>query len=224
MVSATRIKRDKKLSMLRTLESGRYLSIAFRSWDLYEVPLLQRIINSWAIKTATQLEKPRHVIFALQTSQKNVMAISQFDCNLTNVKLYLKSECYPYDDMNLDSNKNRWSVLYETRVSARITTDTSISSRVSPSRLFYITVHSDQSIRKQQQSTGHRSPPSPILAIFLNYYSTANTEIHHALRYSHPSGTLKYIINNKPRLRADRSLFSLFHTSTDIGKGGRGGG
>jgi len=31
-----------KLSMLRALESGRYLSMAFRSWDLYEFPLLQR--------------------------------------------------------------------------------------------------------------------------------------------------------------------------------------
>ncbi|KAL6268285.1 hypothetical protein P5V15_001401 [Pogonomyrmex californicus] len=35
------------------------------------------------------------------------------DCNLTNVKLYLKSECYRYD-MHLDFDKNRWSVLYET--------------------------------------------------------------------------------------------------------------
>jgi len=29
-----------KLSMLRALESERYLSMAFRSWDLYEFPLL----------------------------------------------------------------------------------------------------------------------------------------------------------------------------------------
>ncbi|XP_026830911.1 uncharacterized protein LOC113563444 [Ooceraea biroi] len=57
-----------KLSMLRTLESGRYLSMGFRSWDLYEYPLLQSTTkHSWAIKTAPQLEKPRYVIFALQT-------------------------------------------------------------------------------------------------------------------------------------------------------------
>ncbi|XP_029680761.1 uncharacterized protein LOC115246211 [Formica exsecta] len=31
-----------KLSMLRALESGRYLSMGFCSWDLYEFPLLQR--------------------------------------------------------------------------------------------------------------------------------------------------------------------------------------
>ncbi|KYN36618.1 hypothetical protein ALC56_09023 [Trachymyrmex septentrionalis] len=47
-------------SLLRTLNSGRYLSMSFRSWDLYECPLLQNTTkHSWAIKTATQLEKPR---------------------------------------------------------------------------------------------------------------------------------------------------------------------
>ncbi|XP_070525278.1 uncharacterized protein [Cardiocondyla obscurior] len=64
-----------KLSMLRTLDSGRYLSMTFRSWDLYEYPLLQSTTkHSWAVKTATQLEKPRYVIFALQTDCKNVMS------------------------------------------------------------------------------------------------------------------------------------------------------
>ncbi|XP_014476946.1 PREDICTED: uncharacterized protein LOC106745654 [Dinoponera quadriceps] len=57
-----------KLSLLRTLrtESGRYLSMTFRSWDLYEFPLLQTSTkHSWAVKAAAQLEKPRYVIFAL---------------------------------------------------------------------------------------------------------------------------------------------------------------
>src|SRR5580765_8002435 len=107
-----------KLSMLRALESGRYLSMGFRSWNLYEFPLLQRTTkHSSAIKTATQLEKPRYVIFALETGRKNVMSedMSQFDhCKLTYVKLYLNSECYPYDDMNLNFDRNRWSILYDT--------------------------------------------------------------------------------------------------------------
>ena len=60
-----------KLSMLCTLESGRYLSMSFRSWDLYEYPLLQNMTKrSWSIKTAIQLEKPRYVLFALQTAKK----------------------------------------------------------------------------------------------------------------------------------------------------------
>ncbi|XP_029659114.1 uncharacterized protein LOC115233044 [Formica exsecta] len=106
-----------KLSMLRALESGRYLSMGFRSWDLYEFPLLQRTTkHSWPIKTATQLEKPRYVVFALQTGRKNVMSkdTSLQYCKLNNVKLYLNSKCYPYNDMNLDFDKNRWSILYDT--------------------------------------------------------------------------------------------------------------
>ena len=106
-----------KLSLLRTLDSGRYLSVPFRSWDLYEFPLLQNTTkHSWAVKAATQLEKPRYVIFALQTGRKNVLSqdTSMFDdCKLTNVKLYLNSDFYPYDDMNLDFNKNKIAVLYD---------------------------------------------------------------------------------------------------------------
>ncbi|KYN16315.1 hypothetical protein ALC57_11433 [Trachymyrmex cornetzi] len=81
-----------KLSMLRTLESSRYLSMSFRSWDLYEFPLLQNTTkHSWAVKTATQLEKPRYVIFALQTGRKNVVS----------------------PDLNLDFGKKRYAVLFD---------------------------------------------------------------------------------------------------------------
>ncbi|XP_011632428.1 uncharacterized protein LOC105424084 [Pogonomyrmex barbatus] len=96
------MKLNDKLSLLRTLDSGRYLSMGFRSWDLYEFPLLQSTTkHSWAVKAATQLKKPRYVIFALQTGRKNVPSedVSKFnDCKLTNVKLYLNSEFYPYDE------------------------------------------------------------------------------------------------------------------------------
>ncbi|XP_025264493.1 uncharacterized protein LOC112637945 [Camponotus floridanus] len=106
-----------KLSLLRTLNSGRYLSAPFRSWDLYEFPILQSTTkHSWTVKAPTQLEKPRYVIFALQTGRKNVLSqdASRFDaCNLTNVKLYLNSDFYPYDDMNLDFDKNKIAVLYD---------------------------------------------------------------------------------------------------------------
>ncbi|XP_011865787.1 PREDICTED: uncharacterized protein LOC105560892 [Vollenhovia emeryi] len=106
-----------KLSLLRALESGRYLSMSFRSWELYEYPPLQSTTrHSWAIKSATQLEKPRYVIFALQTGRKNIMSedASVFDdCNLTNVKLYLNSEFYPYDDLNLDFKRNKYAILFD---------------------------------------------------------------------------------------------------------------
>jgi len=34
-------------------------------------------------------------------------------CKLTNVKLYLNSEFYPYDDLNLDFDKRRTAILYD---------------------------------------------------------------------------------------------------------------
>ncbi|XP_070527374.1 uncharacterized protein [Cardiocondyla obscurior] len=106
-----------KLSMLRTLDSGRYLSMTFRLWDLYEYPLLQSTTNHfWAVKAATQLEMPRYVIFALQTDRKNVMSKKSTifdDCKLTNVKLNLNSEYYPYDDLNLDFDKKKYAILYD---------------------------------------------------------------------------------------------------------------
>lgn len=106
-----------KLSLLRALESGRFLNISFRSWDLYEFPLLHSTTkHSWTVKTASQMEKPRYVIFALQTGRKNVMIKDNtvFDhCKLTNIKLYLNSESYPYDDLNLDFEKNRFALLFD---------------------------------------------------------------------------------------------------------------
>ena len=105
-----------KLSLLRTLESGQNLSICFHSWDLYEYPLLQSTTkHSWAVKASAQLENPRCIILALQTNRKNVMPedITMFNnCKLSNVKLFLNSEFYPYDDMNLDFDKNKHTILF----------------------------------------------------------------------------------------------------------------
>ncbi|XP_024877869.1 uncharacterized protein LOC112458460 [Temnothorax curvispinosus] len=72
--------------------------------------------HSWAVKAAPQLEKPRYVIFALQTGRQNEFAgdASRIDhCALANVKLYLNSEFYPYDDVNVDFESDKFAVLYE---------------------------------------------------------------------------------------------------------------
>lgn len=90
--------------------------MSFRSWDLYEYPLLANTSNhNWSVKTSNQLEKPRFVILALQTDRKNQQGrdYSKFDhCDLMDVKLHLNSESYPYDDMNLKFGENRFALLY----------------------------------------------------------------------------------------------------------------
>ncbi|XP_029675202.1 uncharacterized protein LOC115242802 [Formica exsecta] len=110
-------RRVNKLTLLRTLDSRRYLSVAFRSRDLYEFPLLQSTTkHSWVVKAAMQLGEPRYVIFALQSGRKNVLSEepSLFaDCKLTNIKLYLNSDFYLYNDMNLNFEKRKVAVLYD---------------------------------------------------------------------------------------------------------------
>lgn len=106
-----------KLSLLKIIESGQPIQISFRSWDMYEYPVLPITTHhSWTIKTSTQLEKPRYVILALQTDRQNQKEkdASLFDhCKLTDVKVHLNSESFPYEDLNIKFDKNRYAVLYE---------------------------------------------------------------------------------------------------------------
>ena len=109
-----------KLSMLRILESGRPIAMSFRSWSLHEYPLLQATTkHTWTVKATSQIEKPRYVLFGTQTDRKNRpdKSASRFDPNnLTNFRLYkttLNSEAFPYDDLNLDFDRNTYALLYD---------------------------------------------------------------------------------------------------------------
>lgn len=106
---------NEKLSLLKIVESGRPIQIPFRSWDIYEYPLLPIATDhTWSVKISAQLEKPRYVILALQTGRKDDRKkdASKFDhCNLTNVKLHLNSVYYPHDDLNLKFDR-RYAMLY----------------------------------------------------------------------------------------------------------------
>lgn len=106
-----------KLRLLKYIEKGRDLELAFRSWELHELPVLQKTTkHTWNVKASSQLEKPRFVIVAFQTDRKNNVNknMSQFDhCNLTNIKLYLNSEMYPYDNVIFNFDKNHITILYE---------------------------------------------------------------------------------------------------------------
>lgn len=106
-----------KLLLLKSLERDRSIQIAFRNWDLYEYPLLPRTTkHSWSVKTTSQLEKPRFVIFGLQTNRKanKNRSSALFDhCNVSNIKLFLNSQYYPYDSLNLKFHEGKYSILYE---------------------------------------------------------------------------------------------------------------
>lgn len=106
-----------RLKLLKYLQKNVTMDLAFRSWELHEYPLLQQTTNhTWAVKAASQLEKPRFVIVGFQTGRNNKADKnkSHFDhCNLTNIKLHLGSTMYPYDNLHVNFDKNQWSILYE---------------------------------------------------------------------------------------------------------------
>lgn len=93
-----------RLPLLKMVERDEYVSIPYRKMELFEYPVLPTTSQqTWTIKSSTQLETPRYVILAFQTGRKNVDTkhANKFDrCNIRNVKVYLNSQYYPYDNFN----------------------------------------------------------------------------------------------------------------------------
>ncbi|XP_024084824.1 uncharacterized protein LOC112127719 [Cimex lectularius] len=105
-----------RLQLLRQLKKEKAILVPFRSWELYEYPLLPASQKQlWSVKTSTQLEKPRFIILAFQTNRKSNPEnnASNFDhCELTSVKLFLNSKSYPYKDLNINFSTNQFGMLY----------------------------------------------------------------------------------------------------------------
>ena len=106
-----------KIHLLKIIEKNKPIAVPFRCWDLYENPFLPLTKQHvWSVKTSGQLEKPRYVIIGFQTERKRNMGknSSEFDhCKITNVKLFLNSQYYPYGNLNIDFSENRYSLLYD---------------------------------------------------------------------------------------------------------------
>lgn len=106
-----------KLKILKQIDRKQSIPLNFRSWELYEYPTLPPTNNHiWAVKASTQLQKPRFIIIGMQTKRNNYIQrnMSCFDhCDLAELKVYLNSECYPYENLNLNFTNNQYAVLYE---------------------------------------------------------------------------------------------------------------
>lgn len=105
-----------KLQLLKHIDDKHSIHMSFRNWDLYEYPTLPETQkNIWAIKTANNLQKPRYIIFGMQTNRNGVINQDStvFDHNdMRQVKLYLNSECYPYEDSTADFPEHLTALLY----------------------------------------------------------------------------------------------------------------
>lgn len=105
-----------KLQMMKTIQHKDEIPLTYRSWDLYELPTLpQTTRHSWNVKTTTQVTKPRYVVVAFQTN-RNMIAdqdATAFDhCNISDIKVHMNNERYPYDDMNLNFVEGNYLELF----------------------------------------------------------------------------------------------------------------
>lgn len=106
-----------KLKLLQIINKKLDLPLYFRTWELYEYPVLPLTDKHiWSVKASSQLNTPRFVIIAFQSNRNNSIAAdkSRFDhCQLSDLKVYLNSESFPYESLNLNFNNNQIALLYE---------------------------------------------------------------------------------------------------------------
>lgn len=106
-----------KLKLMQIVSKRQPINMFFRSWELYEYPALPTTNNHvWSVKASSQLNTPRYIIVAFQTNRNNRITAdkSRFDhCSLSDLKVYLNSESYPYETMNVNFETDQFTVLYD---------------------------------------------------------------------------------------------------------------
>lgn len=106
-----------ELSLTKYIDKNIDTQVAFRSWQLHTISGVNQVSqHSHAIATSTKLQTPRHVIVGFQTARAGTMNknMSEFDhCNIKNLRVYLNTERYPYDNLNLDMMHTHYATLYQ---------------------------------------------------------------------------------------------------------------
>lgn len=109
-----------KLRLLSRINKGgnnAMVKVAYRSWDLYELPSLRETSSDvWAVRTTTSLERPRYILLGFQdtsSSDSRTADATKFaHANVSNIRLFLNSDVYPYERWNLDFKKKLFGAAY----------------------------------------------------------------------------------------------------------------
>lgn len=108
---------EQKLKLFQIIEKQLDVTLQYRSWELYEYPVLPTTDKHiWSVKASSQLNTPRFVVIGFQTNRNNQITAdkSRFDhCQLNDLKVFLNSECYPYESVNANFTNHQIAVLYE---------------------------------------------------------------------------------------------------------------
>lgn len=105
-----------KLNMLNYLSKNRKIVIQHRSMDMVEYPQLPLTTSHmWSVKTVSHVNRPRYVIVGLQTNRKGVQVqnAGKFDpCYVSDVRVHLNSQIYPYNMNELDIGGGIYAELF----------------------------------------------------------------------------------------------------------------
>lgn len=117
-VPHVRLSDEYKIEMLRVINSGANLQIAYRSWNYNELPNLQPSSYSfvWPVRSSSQLEKARWILFALQVDRQNNLTkiSSNFDhADLSELQVQLNSVKFPYEPLTTNFDKNQYALAYQ---------------------------------------------------------------------------------------------------------------
>ncbi|XP_071056099.1 uncharacterized protein [Onthophagus taurus] len=103
-----------QLALTKLSERNVDIHVPFRSWEIHEYPQLpQTTKQSWAVKTAPQLETPRFIIIGFQTNRKGIFKGNMALFDNMNVTVFLNGERFPYDNLNVDFDNNHYAILYD---------------------------------------------------------------------------------------------------------------
>jgi len=111
-----------KIKMYDIIKSGTNLPIAFRSWHTYINPKLSNGTDHvWNVKLAVNRERPRFALIGFKDKHHLITN------NFRNLKVYSNSETYPYDDLNLDFEIDRFAHLMKCIASFKLATITEVN-------------------------------------------------------------------------------------------------
>lgn len=106
-----------ELSLTKYIDKNIDTQVAFRSWQLHMISGVNQVTqHSHAIATSTKLQTPRQVIVGFHTGRAGKLDknMSEFDhCNIKNLRVYLNTDRYPYDNLNIDFDRRHYATLYE---------------------------------------------------------------------------------------------------------------
>ncbi|CAG9818873.1 unnamed protein product [Phaedon cochleariae] len=105
---------DIKFQLLKRVRADEPMIVAFRKWELHELPALTQNSTTevWSVKTCSAMESPRYIVVFFQTKKIDDIHedVTLFDhANIKSLRLALNGDYYPQERVLLDFSNNQYA-------------------------------------------------------------------------------------------------------------------